>query len=211
MLNEYPSTPRYRALIQLLRTAEDLWNSSRVFFNRWDLSPSQFNVLNVLHGAPDGLSQSDLSRMLLMHRSNATGLIDRLEKRSLVRREPNPTDRRAYRVVLTPEGSQLLDRIHPHYFAAADRVWSTLPDPAVHQFLSQLEEINAHAAAVAAVEAASPGNHPADADADAKAVSLPPDSRSVPPRRPRPPRVRSRPPEEPFSEIQDDTLRTSDL
>src|SRR5438874_74225 len=35
--------PRYQALLQLLRTAEALWNASRNFFARWDLSPSQFN------------------------------------------------------------------------------------------------------------------------------------------------------------------------
>ena len=42
------SGPRYQALIELLRTAENLWNASRVFFARWELSPSQFNVLNLL-------------------------------------------------------------------------------------------------------------------------------------------------------------------
>ena len=144
---------RYRALIQLLRTAEDLWNASRLFFDRWDLSPSQFNVLNLLYGAPTGLSQSELSRLLIMHRSNATGLIDRLEKRALVRREAHPTDRRAYRVVLTPRGAELLNRIYPHYFAAADRVWADLPDAGVTQWLGQLQELAAHAAAVAATEA----------------------------------------------------------
>ena len=49
--------PRYAALLQLLRTAENLWNSSRVFLGRWDLSPSQFNVLNLLRDEPGGLSQ----------------------------------------------------------------------------------------------------------------------------------------------------------
>jgi hypothetical protein len=44
--------PRYPALLQLLRTAENLWNASRLFFGRWDLSPSQFNVLNLLSGEP---------------------------------------------------------------------------------------------------------------------------------------------------------------
>ena len=64
--------PRYAALIQLLRTAEELWNASRVFFARWELSPSQFNLLNVLTEFPDGCTQSDLSRQLIMHRSNVT-------------------------------------------------------------------------------------------------------------------------------------------
>src|SRR5580698_5762227 len=92
--------PRYQALIELLRTAENLWNASRVFFARWDLSPSQFNVLNLLQDHPAGLTQAELSRSLIMHRSNATGLIDRLEGRGLVRRTDDPEDRRAFKVVL---------------------------------------------------------------------------------------------------------------
>ena len=142
-------TTHYRALIQLLRTAEDLWNASRTFFSRWDLSPSQFNVLNVLHGQFDGLSQSELSRLLIMHRSNATGLVDRLERRGLVQRLPHPGDRRAYRVILTPPGLDLLNAIYPHYYSAAKRVWAGLPEPRVEQLLAELQNLAANAGAVA--------------------------------------------------------------
>lgn len=145
---------RYRALIQLLRTAEDLWNASRVFFARWELSPSQFNLLNLLYGQPDGLSQSDLSRLLIMHRSNATGLVDRLEHRGLVQRRDDPDDRRAYRVVLTDPGNRLLEQIYPHYFAAADRVWANTAESRVEQLLGELKDLADHAAAVAGAEAA---------------------------------------------------------
>ncbi len=146
--------PRYRALIQLLRTAEDLWNASRVFFVRWGLSPSQFNVLNLLHGRPEGLSQSELSRLLLMHRSNATGLVDRLERRGLVRRRDDAQDRRAYRVGITPAGSRLLEDVLPHYFAAADEVWDGLSNARVEQWMSELQRLAASAAAVAGSRAA---------------------------------------------------------
>src|SRR5271157_4235330 len=106
-----PSANRpYLALVQLLRAADTLWNASRAFFARWDLSPSQFNILNLLEDRPGGLSQTALGRELVMHRSNLTGLIDRLEKRGLVRRCDVAADRRAYRVVMTPEGSRLLGR-----------------------------------------------------------------------------------------------------
>src|ERR1019366_1699820 len=98
----------YRALMELLRTADALWNASRVFFERWDLSPSQFNVLNLLHHNPEGLSQTDLSRQLIMHRSNLTGLVDRLEERGLVARREVAADRRAYNVVLHRAGTRLL-------------------------------------------------------------------------------------------------------
>src|SRR5260221_13601032 len=93
--------PRYQALIELLQTAESLWNASRFFFARWDLSPSQFNILSLLHDVPGGCSQIELSRQLIMHRSNVTGLVDRLEARGLLQRRPNPTDRRAFNVVIT--------------------------------------------------------------------------------------------------------------
>jgi MarR family 2-MHQ and catechol resistance regulon transcriptional repressor len=144
-----PSPTRYQALIQLLRTAEDLWNASRVFFARWDLSPSQFNVLNVLFSEPNGLSQSELSRLLIMHRSNATGLVDRLEKRGLLRRQDAPEDRRAYRVVLTSQGQDLLNAIYPHYYRAADAVWATLPETRASALLVELQELAQNAVRVA--------------------------------------------------------------
>lgn len=120
-----PSTPgpHYAALLQLLRTSETIWNSSRIFFERWELSPAQFNLLNLLTDPGEGLTQSDLSRELLTHRSNITGLVDRLEKRGLVGRREQAGDRRAWRVVLTPSGRRLMAEILPHYYRAAERVW----------------------------------------------------------------------------------------
>ena len=48
-----------------------------------------------------------------MHRSNLTGLVDRLEKRGLVARREVAADRRAYSVVLTAAGARLLRDILP--------------------------------------------------------------------------------------------------
>jgi DNA-binding MarR family transcriptional regulator len=124
-VSEQPNKPgpHYEALLQLLRTSESIWNASRNFFARWDLSPSQFNVLNVLRDHPEGIAQVELSRVLIMHRSNVTGLVDRLEQRKLVARRDSPADRRAYRVVLTAAGRKLLEEILPAYYAAAETVW----------------------------------------------------------------------------------------
>lgn len=140
--------PRYQSLLQVLRTAEALWESSRVFFSRWDLSPSQFNVLNLLGESADGMTQVDLSRALIMHRSNITGLVDRLERRKLVRRLPQPSDRRAHCVVLTPSGRRLLAAILPEYHAAAESIWGDLPATRAHALASMLEKLSANAASV---------------------------------------------------------------
>ncbi len=137
--------PRYDALIQLLRTADTLWNASRALFARWDLSPSQFNILNLLAGQSEGVTQVDLSRHLVMHRSNVTGLIDRLERRGLVVRREHPEDRRAYRVTLTSAGQKLMREILPHYFQAAEAVWGRLPVKRAHQLVAELADVCANA------------------------------------------------------------------
>ena len=53
--------PRYRALLQLLRTSDTIWRASQTFFERWDQGPSQFNVLNLLHHNPGGLSHTSVA------------------------------------------------------------------------------------------------------------------------------------------------------
>lgn len=144
------SDPHYRALIEILRTAETLWNSSRVFFARWDLSPSQFNLLNLLSQPPFAANQIDLSRQLLTHRSNVTGLVDRLEKRGLLRRTAQPQDRRAYRVILTPKGEALLKEILPHYHQAALEVWGSTSQKEVQAILKSMQQLAINAEKVAA-------------------------------------------------------------
>ena len=135
--------PHYEALLQLLRTSETLWNASRLFFTRWDLSPSQFNLLNLLTDAPDGLTQVELSRSLIMHRSNVTGLADRLEERGLITRKDNPNDRRSYRVVLTAAGRKLMQKVLPEYYVAAEKIWGEFPLNRTKQLVADLERLSA--------------------------------------------------------------------
>jgi DNA-binding MarR family transcriptional regulator len=133
----------------LLRTADALWNASRGFFAQWDLSPSQFSVLNLLRGVSDGFSQTELSRALVMHRSNVTGLVDRLEQRRLVARRENAADRRAWRVVLTPAGTALLAEILPHYDEVAEAVWGGMSLARVRALRRALGQIETQSAALA--------------------------------------------------------------
>jgi MarR family transcriptional regulator, organic hydroperoxide resistance regulator len=72
----------------------------------FDLSPAQCHVLHLIEpGEP--LSMGRLADTLACHASNVTGLIDRLESRGLVRRQPSATDRRLKELALTPAGVRL--------------------------------------------------------------------------------------------------------
>ena len=82
-----------------------------------DLVPlSWYDVLIELLEAPGHrLRQRDLARAVVLTRSGISRLIDRLEAAGLVRREPNPADRRGDLVVLTPSGRAAVRRTWPAY------------------------------------------------------------------------------------------------
>lgn len=75
------------------------------------------------------LSPSQLSQWLFVTSGTMTGRLDRLEKRGLIRRVPNPEDRRGMDVELTPEGRSLADELATTHVENEERLMSGLtPD-----------------------------------------------------------------------------------
>jgi len=69
-----------------------------------------YDVLLHLHMAPEKrLRMQTLSDSLVLTRSGATRLVDRIEKAGFVRREPATEDRRGYYAILTDEGQKVFD------------------------------------------------------------------------------------------------------
>ena len=69
------------------------------------VTPAQAGILFLL-AEKDGMTMSELSRILSIDNSTLTGLVDRLEKAGLARRDASPHDRRASHVYISPEGIQ---------------------------------------------------------------------------------------------------------
>ena len=76
----------------------------------FDIRPAQFSVLVVIE-ANSGLSQADLAERLGIERARLVRLLDGLEKRGLIRRQPSPLDRRSHALVLTRDGQKSLKRM----------------------------------------------------------------------------------------------------
>lgn len=72
------------------------------------------NALLVLRDAgAEGLPLSEVGRRLVVTKANVTGLMDRLERQELIRRESDAPDRRVIRACLTPHGTELLEKALP--------------------------------------------------------------------------------------------------
>lgn len=83
-----------------------------------NLTASQAKALSVLRRGPAPMRA--LAETMGCDASNVTGIVDRLEKRGLVRREAGASDRRVKNVVLTHEGERVTDAIRERMHATRE-------------------------------------------------------------------------------------------
>ena len=106
------------------------------------LSPlGWYDVLFALEEAPKRrLRMHELSRAVVLSRSNLTRLVDRLEAAGLLRREPCPTDRRGAFAVLTSEGARTRRRMWPVYAKCIERHFASHLDRAEARVMADVFE-----------------------------------------------------------------------
>jgi DNA-binding MarR family transcriptional regulator len=107
--------------------------------SRWNLTLPQFDVLAELARTDArGFTFVELSRLLLVTSGNLTGIVDRLEDHQLVRRTPDPNDRRVIRVALTDKGRRMTNTMLPVHAADIEEILSFMPRSALTQLNSLL-------------------------------------------------------------------------
>lgn len=81
------------------------------------LTAPSLGVLLMLSASPEGLPMTELGRRFLVTKANVTGLVDTLQRRGLVERVSDPSDRRVSRVRLTGEGRAVFQKLAPWHLA----------------------------------------------------------------------------------------------
>jgi DNA-binding MarR family transcriptional regulator len=95
---------------------------------RWGLVRGEFDVLATLRrsGEPHRLNPKVLSERLMLSSAAMTNRLDQLEKRGLIKRTADPTDRRALLIELTPAGRKLIDDAVESHLVNEERILSAL-------------------------------------------------------------------------------------
>ena len=102
------------AFVELLRTCDLLSRRPALVLKEADLSPTQYNVLRILRGAPEGLACGEIAGRMITRDPDVTRLLDRLERRGLIARSRESQDRRMVLTRITPAGlSTLLELDQP--------------------------------------------------------------------------------------------------
>jgi DNA-binding MarR family transcriptional regulator len=97
--------------LDLLRTTDILSRGPIQVLKAADLSATQYNVLRILRGGPEGLACGEIASRMTTHDPDVTRLLDRLEKRGLTSRCREATDRRTVLVRITHRGLRLLAKL----------------------------------------------------------------------------------------------------
>ena len=140
----------YECVIQILQTANVLWKESRRFFRPFGITEAQFNVIHLL-GKNGGMSQRELSDLLVVDRSNVTLLLDRMSKQGLVVRQDVPGDRRAYKIMLTKKSEQLWKKILPRYLEEIENVVRNISEKDLKNCFETLIQIDQQAKSPAVI------------------------------------------------------------
>jgi len=102
-------SPEQEVYLHLWRTYDRLKGIEERLFSQFGLSAQQYNVLRWLQAAsPAGMPTMELGRRLISRGPDTTRMLDRLEKRGLIRRNRLETNRRVVEVLLTDDGQALL-------------------------------------------------------------------------------------------------------
>jgi DNA-binding MarR family transcriptional regulator len=103
--------PEEVAFVDLVRTCDLLSRAPARLLKTEDLSGTQYNVLRILRGSPEGLPCGEIAGRMITRDPDVTRLLDRLEKRHLITRCRETRDRRMVMARITPEGLKVLARL----------------------------------------------------------------------------------------------------
>lgn len=136
-------------LRELARTYQEFESFSASHIRTLDLTPSQFDIVATL-GNTDGMSFKELGEKTLITKGTLTGVVDRLEAKSLVKRIASAKDGRSQTVQLTRKGEILFARIFPVHLSHVGQAFVTFSQADLDNIVATLHRLRVALASASA-------------------------------------------------------------
>jgi DNA-binding MarR family transcriptional regulator len=131
---------RQDAVVSILRTANYLRRFYSPVFEQHGITSQQYNVLRILRGAGmAGLPTLDIAEKMIEQAPGITRLLDRLERKKLVRRERPPDNRRQVLCYITKPGLDLLQQLDTAVMNQDNQVLHRLDKSEIEELIRLLE------------------------------------------------------------------------
>lgn len=140
--------PALELWIVLARATDAVRRHARADVARHGLADPEFGILEVLyHKGP--LPVCEAQRRILLQSGSTAYVVDKLERKKLVRRTPNPRDKRGTLLVLTAKGRSLMSRIFPEHAETLKRAMRGLSRDEMRRAAALVRKLGLTAAATA--------------------------------------------------------------
>jgi DNA-binding MarR family transcriptional regulator len=137
-------SPGEEAAVALMRTSDVLHRRLADVVEPHGITHQQYNVLRILRGsAPEPLPTLEIASRMIEQAPGITRLLDRLEAKSLVRRERCKEDRRQVHCWITAAGLELLGRLDEPILQATREGFKPLSRETTRVLVDLLDRVRA--------------------------------------------------------------------
>ncbi|RCW73043.1 MarR family winged helix-turn-helix transcriptional regulator [Saliterribacillus persicus] len=141
---EKKQDPSLKLFVVLSKAYRSVYDQVAEDIRSHGLNTTDFAVLELLYHRGDQPLQKIGDRILLASGS-ITYVVDKLEKKGLIKRTPCPTDRRITYASLTEEGSNLLHNIFPEHWKQIESITDGLTEEEKKEAVELLKKLGTFA------------------------------------------------------------------
>lgn len=136
------------AFLSLLRTGDMLnrylETKLTARHKRYDIGPSSFGLMNALLSHNGQMTPTAISKWMFRSKHAITSLVRVAELRGIIRKEPNPLDRRSKYVWLTESGRRIANKVTPTVVETTHNALSCLTDEELQALNNVLRRLRKH-------------------------------------------------------------------
>lgn len=129
-----------KLFVVLSRAAKVLHEQANAFFQDNGLNPTEFAVLELLYHKGNQPLQK-IGNKILLASGSITYVIDKLEKRGMIRRVSCPTDRRVTFAEITETGIEMMDELFPEHEGNLKQLMDVLTSEEKQQAIEILKKL----------------------------------------------------------------------
>lgn len=133
-----------KLFVVLTRALDAVKKSIERDIRTYGMNPTEFAVLELIYNKGEQTVQK-IGEKVLIASSSITYVVDKLEKKELLRRTPNPDDRRIILVSITEEGRKMMDEIFPNHSRSVQRILGGLDAEEKSLIIGQLKKLGIYA------------------------------------------------------------------
>ena len=140
-INQYKFRNEHqKSIINLIYTYNWMNERMKVFFDRFDITSQQYNILRILRGAGTPISTLQIRQRMLDKMSDTSRIADRLLAKGLVKKVICKTDKRLVDISITDRGKKLLEQADK-YQDQLDGIFGNLNEAEVKALNKLLDKI----------------------------------------------------------------------